>query len=147
MQEAQILQRLFSTFPGGWPGLGLLLLRLTVGLTTAAEGISYFVAPRAFNPGMWIVYLVEIATGFFLIIGFLTPIASIFAAAGNVIVAFTVFSAVSASLIDVKLKTLDAIVVAMAIAFLGPGAFSLDAYFFGRREIIIPDTTGPSRNR
>jgi uncharacterized membrane protein YphA (DoxX/SURF4 family) len=146
MQEARILQRLFSTFPGGWPGLGLLLLRLTVGLTTATDGINYFVAPRASNSGMWIAYLVEIAIGFFLIIGFLTPIASIFAAAGNAILAFTVFSAISASLIDVKL-TLDAIMVAMAIAFLGPGAFSLDAYFFGRREIIIPDATGSSRNR
>ena len=141
------MQRLFSTFPGGWPGLGLLLLRLTVGLTTAVEGISYFIEPRASNSGMWILYLVEIATGFFLIVGFLTPIASIFAAAGNAILAFIVFSAISASLIDVKLKTLDAIMVAMAIAFLGPGAFSLDAYFFGRREIIIPDTTGSSRNR
>jgi uncharacterized membrane protein YphA (DoxX/SURF4 family) len=140
------LQRLFSTFPGGWPGFGLLLLRLTVGLTTAAEGISYLVEPRASNPGVWIVYLVEITAGLFLVVGFLTPIASIFAAAGNAILAFTVFSAVSASLIDVKLKTLDAIMVAMAIAFLGPGAFSLDAYFFGRREIIIPDATGPSKN-
>jgi uncharacterized membrane protein YphA (DoxX/SURF4 family) len=147
MQEAQILQRLFSTFPGGWPGFGLLLLRLTVGLTTAAEGINYFAAPRASNSGMWILYLVEIAIGFFLVVGFLSPIASIFAAAGNAILAFTVFSAISASLIDVKLKALDAIMVAMAIVFLGPGAFSLDAYFFGRREIIIPDTTGPSRNR
>jgi uncharacterized membrane protein YphA (DoxX/SURF4 family) len=140
------LQRLFSTFPGGWPGFGLLLLRLTVGLTTAAEGISYLVEPRASNPGVWIVYLVEITTGLFLVVGFLTPIASIFAAAGNAIFAFTVFSAISASLIDVKLKTLDATMVAMAIAFLGPGAFSLDAYLFGRREIIIPDATGSSKN-
>lgn len=139
MQEAQILQRLFSTFPGGWPGVGLLLLRLTVGLTTAAGGISYFVGLRTSNSEMWIVYLVGIATGFFLIVGFLTPIASIFTAVGNAILAFTASPAISASLID-------AIMVAMALAFLGPGAFSLDAYFFGRREIIIPDATGSSKN-
>ena len=31
------------------------------------------------------------------------------------------------------------IVIAISLALSGPGAFSLDARWFGRREIIIPD--------
>jgi len=30
------------------------------------------------------------------------------------------------------------VILAAAIALLGPGAFSLDARLFGRREIVIP---------
>jgi hypothetical protein len=32
------------------------------------------------------------------------------------------------------------IVLTTAIALLGPGAFSIDARMFGRREILIPNT-------
>jgi hypothetical protein len=34
------LQRLFSTFPSGWPGAGLLFLRLTAGLPLVIREIS-----------------------------------------------------------------------------------------------------------
>ncbi|MGA2902328.1 MAG: hypothetical protein ABSD98_00735 [Candidatus Korobacteraceae bacterium] len=33
---------------------------------------------------------------------------------------------------------LNVIIIDVAIALLGPGAFSLDAVLFGRRRIIIP---------
>ena len=36
------LQRLFSTFPNSWPGFGLLLLRLGVGIALIYLGISRF---------------------------------------------------------------------------------------------------------
>jgi uncharacterized membrane protein YphA (DoxX/SURF4 family) len=36
------------------------------------------------------------------------------------------------------------LLVSLAIALLGPGAFSIDSYFFGRREIVIPGDS-PSR--
>ena len=32
-------------------------------------------------------------------------------------------------------------VISVAIALLGPGAYSLDGYLFGRREIVIPPRT------
>jgi hypothetical protein len=34
-------------------------------------------------------------------------------------------------------------VMSIAITLLGPGAFSLDAHLFGRREIIIPGASRP----
>ncbi len=38
------LQKLFSAFPAGWPGLGLILLRITVGLGAITQGFSAFTA-------------------------------------------------------------------------------------------------------
>jgi hypothetical protein len=38
-----------------------------------------------------------------------------------------------------------ATVIAAALVCLGPGAFSLDGRLYGRREIVIPDTS-PSSN-
>jgi uncharacterized membrane protein YphA (DoxX/SURF4 family) len=140
------LQRLFSTFPGGWPGLGLLLLRLTVGLTTAAQGISYLSTLRATTTGIWIACLLGIAVSASLLIGFLTPIVSIFAAMNSTIMALIAFPAIPVNLIDVRLETIDTIIVAMAVVFLGPGAFSVDAYLFGRREIIIPEASASPRD-
>jgi uncharacterized membrane protein YphA (DoxX/SURF4 family) len=39
---------------------------------------------------------------------------------------------------DSYLAIINLIVLSIAVALLGPGAFSLDARMFGRREITIP---------
>jgi hypothetical protein len=44
------------------------------------------------------------------------------------------------NLFDAALPAILMTIVAAAVAFLGPGAFSVDARLFGRREIIIPHT-------
>ena len=41
-------------------------------------------------------------------------------------------------LFDRVLPALFAETMSMAVVFLGPGAFSIDAYLYGRKEIIIP---------
>jgi hypothetical protein len=38
------------------------------------------------------------------------------------------------------------IVPAITIALLGPGAFSLDARMFGRREILVPHTSRSAKS-
>jgi len=73
--------------------------------------------------------------GFFILLGFLTPLAAAALLAGGVIVAALIFANVlqnSASIV------VFGIVLSAAVMLLGPGAFSLDARFFGRREIVIP---------
>jgi len=37
-----------------------------------------------------------------------------------------------------------AVMIALAVLCLGPGAFSADARFFGLREVLIPDESPPS---
>jgi hypothetical protein len=44
---------------------------------------------------------------------------------------------------DVGLRSLCAGIVAFALFCLGPGAYSLDARLYGRREIIIPRRDAP----
>ena len=69
--------------------------------------------------------------------GILTPITSLLVVLGTIGYAFSWLPAPSANLLDSKLAVIDVIAIATAIAFLGPGAYSLDALFFGRREILV----------
>lgn len=87
--------------------------------------------------------IIAIVLGALLLVGFLTPIASISAAL--VIVAPQAFPMIAGGALGTRLGSMDAAVVTVALALLGPGAFSIDAYLFGRREIIIPDSSHSMR--
>jgi len=134
--EGALLQRLFSTFPAGWPGVGLLVLRLTVGCAAVAAGgvcLADDAGTAVVRLGLGVLLA---ASGASLLAGFLTPFAaalvgSCASALGLAVVAapLTIFADHAAAALVVM--------VAVAIALLGPGAYSLDSYLFGRREIII----------
>jgi hypothetical protein len=129
------LQRLFSTFPDGWPGAGLLLLRTVVGLVAAIQGGACLAYADNPTPGAWIVGALAIASGVAVLIGFLTPGTGVVLGASIVLFWFPTRS--SSLFLDGVASTL-VVVDAAAIALLGPGAFSVDAHLFGRREIRIP---------
>jgi uncharacterized membrane protein YphA (DoxX/SURF4 family) len=67
-----------------------------------------------------------------LLIGFLTPFVAVIIGGGATIFALSTVPLPAESLAG-------EIILAAAIALLGPGAFSLDAHLFGRREIVIPN--------
>lgn len=79
-----------------------------------------------------------ISSGSSLLIGFLTPVAGAIVGLGGAGIALSWFPAGTSNLLDGRLATFLMIVVAVSVIFLGPGAYSLDCYLFGRREIIIP---------
>ena len=120
--------------------MGLLLLRATVGVTVAAQGGVYLAEAAGRTGRTWAAGLLEVAIGALLLIGLLTPIASLLVGLGSVAIAFSWFPAATPILSDSWLTTVFVIIMAAAIGFLGPGAFSLDSRLFGRREIIIPPT-------
>jgi uncharacterized membrane protein YphA (DoxX/SURF4 family) len=87
-----------------------------------------------------------IAGSLLLLVGFLTPLVSAAVCLGAIFVSLSRLQALPADLHNVDLSAICCILVAAAIAFLGPGAFSLDARMFGRREIIIPDVDRGSKH-
>jgi uncharacterized membrane protein YphA (DoxX/SURF4 family) len=86
---------------------------------------------------MWLGGLLG-AAGVALLIGVLTPIAGIVLGLGAIGIGFSIVAAPMPNLFDEKLSAVLTAIIAAAIVFLGPGAYSLDARLFGRREIIIP---------
>ena len=87
---------------------------------------------------MWVITSVLIIGGVALVTGFLTPFASLGIGLCVLGMAFSWFSATPLIPSDARLITLVIVTTAVALALLGPGAFSVDGYLFGRREIVIP---------
>jgi uncharacterized membrane protein YphA (DoxX/SURF4 family) len=84
---------------------------------------------------MWAVALLMVASGTLALIGYMTPLAAIVGGLLTVATWMPWFPAAAPSLFLTRLATFLA--AAIAIVCLGPGAFSLDARLFGRREIVI----------
>jgi uncharacterized membrane protein YphA (DoxX/SURF4 family) len=129
------LQRWYRTFPHGLPGIGLLVLRLVIGAKLVIEASSCTLDPQGLKLGAWLLSLLALGIGTAFVLGFLTRLV----ASVSVLVGAAVYlwhPAWASSLLN--LASLDTICVALAIALLGPGAIALDAYFFGRRRIVIP---------
>lgn len=126
MKERKNLQRLFTMFPGGWPGAGLLLLRLAAALPLLIGGGS---AIWGMPHGGFYARLIAIGVGSLLLAGLWTPIAGALQA---VIELWIVFSAGDAPVVHLLQAALG-----VSLAMLGPGAWSVDARLFGRKRIDI----------
>ena len=140
------LQRFFSTFPNRWPGVGLFLLRSLLGTVAAWQSLSYLGTVPA--PPVLASASAVMATigGVLLLAGVLTPASSAITAIAMLIIA-TTDGAASAGLLPLdRVGTACMAVVAISVVLLGPGALSLDAWWFGRREIVFTETSAPSRS-
>ena len=84
-------------------------------------------------------------SGALLLSGFLTPVAGVLVGLGIFGIALGWFPAAARNLFDASLPAVFAVIMSAAIVFLGPGAFSVDARLFGRREIIIPPVSHSPR--
>jgi uncharacterized membrane protein YphA (DoxX/SURF4 family) len=125
------LQRLFSTFPDGWPGFGLLLLRLGAGIALVCLAINGFLAMG--EPVSIASDLVAAIGGIFLLAGLWTPLMGALVAMDELWIALSVYSSQrEARWIHILLALLT-----VAVAMLGPGAWSLDARLFGRKRFDI----------
>jgi uncharacterized membrane protein YphA (DoxX/SURF4 family) len=119
------MQRLFSMFPRGLPGLALLLLRASVVIALLDENCRLWGELPLWVLGAAVLISIALA------IGFLTPI---FAA-----VALVFHALLWGTLgIDSSVVALVVALDAVTLALLGPGAYSIDSYRFGHRVIVLP---------
>jgi len=139
------LHRLFSAFPAGFPGIGLLLLRVVVGATLVGHGVLCLLSSERVTLLVLVSFAVLSLSGVCLLIGFLTPILSLLAGLENLGIAFSWFPLQLLSPFESKLALAPVIAISAAIALLGPGAFSLDARLFGWKEIVIPPASRPTQ--
>jgi len=137
------VQRSFSSFPSGWAGAALLVLRLVVGASAAFEaGLS--IAHNHAPVHMATIAAASLAiAGVSLVIGFLTPIASLFVCLiGAVIMA--IIPPAALLLFNSRMAAFEFVVMSAVLVILGPGAISVDARLFGRREVAIYRASRPN---
>ena len=87
---------------------------------------------------MSVVAGLAIAVGALLLLGCLTRFAAVLAVAASVASMLSWFPGPNVGFAESMLTATLGGVIAVAVLCLGPGAFSVDARLFGRREIIIP---------
>jgi putative oxidoreductase len=120
------VQRLFSTFPQGLPGIGLVLLRAAVAIPLVQQAIVGLLNASPPAP----LGLVAAGAALLLLVGLWTPMARVLVAVAEVGLAL---SHPAEPWTFVHFGTLGA-----ALAMLGPGGWSVDARLFGRKHIQIP---------
>ena len=119
------MQRLFSTFPCGLPGAGLLLLRAVVAIPLIHAALL-----TASSRAPVIPELVTAGAAILLVIGLWTPLA------GGLIAVTELGLALSHPAEPWTFVRVG--VLGAALALLGPGGCSVDARLFGRKQIEIP---------
>jgi uncharacterized membrane protein YphA (DoxX/SURF4 family) len=123
------VQRLFSSFADGWPGAGLLLLRLLAGSGLLYGGIVS--ARSAFDTAQMVPPILAAAFGAMLVVGLFTPFAGIMAAAVEVWIAL--FHP------GYRWPQIGLAGLCLSLVMIGPGAWSIDARLFGRKQIDLSE--------
>ena len=118
------MQRLFSTFANGWPGLGLLIQRLFTGIALLHDGVVQLQTPTA---GLMIPDITGAILGLFILAGLWTPVVGVLVAAVELWMVVVGGANIWMSL------TLA--VFGGTLVLIGPGAWSIDARLFGRKYI------------
>jgi hypothetical protein len=127
------VRRLYSTFAGGWPGIGLLLMRLVGGSALVVRASSMLWSGPQVD--VTITSALLIGSGVLLIPGLWTPVA-------GTLVALIAIGQISIRAGDPWTALLLG-TIGGALAMLGPGLWSVDARLFGWKRVEVPPRKNP----
>jgi hypothetical protein len=116
------MQRMFSMFPAGAAGLGLLLLRVQIAIQCFCQGYQKYAGPGIPDWLLAVLALLSLCLG----VGLLTPFAALFCAIGGLLIALP---APGSGVLEILVRQLGP----LALILLGPGAYAWDAKIFGQR--------------
>jgi len=126
--ERCVLRRLYSTFAGGSPGIGLLLMRLVLGAALVVRASSAVWGNPPINTMVMSTFLAGF--GLLLIPGLWTPIVG---ASVALLETCQIMTVPGDQWVPLLLATIGG-----ALAMLGPGRWSIDARLFGWKRVEPP---------
>ena len=122
------MRRLYSTFAGGWPGIGLLILRLVLGFVLIVRASFKLWSDPPLN--LTIASVILLAGAILLMLGLWTPIAGTIVA---LVELWKILTLPGDKAVWLLLGT-----IGCAVAMLGPGLWSVDARLFGWKRVEAP---------
>ncbi len=116
-------------FPNGWPGRGLLLLRVANGVFVIRDGVAQLSGSKH-TFAMLPLHAAAVIAGALFLAGIWTPIVGALLAALEIGVLWQGTGRPEDAILSA--------VIALSIAMLGPGVWSVDAAVFGRQRLEFP---------
>lgn len=127
------MRRLFSNFANGLPGVGILLLRVAFGSNLLISAIAL---AHSSGVGPALDSVLSTVFGLLILAGLWTPLA------GGLAAILALYHGFAHTTDAQQALLLGA--VGIALALLGPGAWSIDARLFGWKQIKIPQRKPPA---
>jgi uncharacterized membrane protein YphA (DoxX/SURF4 family) len=119
-----------------------LLVRVSVGMAAGIQGVTFLLQADTPAVTMRAAAALGAVGAASLLVGFLTPAGTAVAGVSLLMLAGRAPGTATAVSLD-RSGALSLALVAAALLLLGPGAISLDARLFGRREIVFPHERRP----
>jgi len=130
------LRRLYSTFAGGSPGIGLLILRLVLGSVLIVRASFKLWSDPPLT--LMIASVILLAGAILLMLGLWTPIVGTIVA---LVELWKILTLPGDKWVWLLLATISA-----AVAMLGPGLWSVDARLFGWKRVEAPPRRSDSNS-
>jgi len=118
---------------------------MLVAVRLIVHGVVYLQTPNR-SLSTWTLAALAFAGAPLLLAGLMTPLVALLVVLGSIGIVVSRVPFSPPNLFSDSIAVVDLTFLAMAILFLGPGAFSVDARMFGRREITIPVSHHPSKS-